>query len=273
MADNPTYQSATVATLPAGTVVAADDVSVDGTQPTAAVQFMKLVDGTPNGTKSVAAMTSAPTGTEGGLVVRNIPSGTQPVSGSVTVTGSLPAGTNNIGDVDVLTLPSLPAGGNVIGAVTQSGSWTADTELPAAAALADATGNPTAPAVAAFLELFNGTTWDRARGDIANGLDVDVTRVSGTVTTKETRSATATPANFTGSGASQSLIAANTNRLGATVYNDSGVVCYLHFGAAASSTTFTVKMVDQSYYEVPFGYTGAVNALWASGAVRVVELT
>jgi hypothetical protein len=27
--------------------------------------------------------------------------------------------------------------------------------------------------------VFNGTTWDRARGDITNGLDVDVTRVSG----------------------------------------------------------------------------------------------
>lgn len=38
-------------------------------------------------------------------------------------TTALPAGTNNIGDVDVLTLPALPAGANVIGAVTQSGTW------------------------------------------------------------------------------------------------------------------------------------------------------
>lgn len=36
---------------------------------------------------------------------------------------ALPAGTNNIGDVDVLTLPSLPAGGNTIGAVNQAGTW------------------------------------------------------------------------------------------------------------------------------------------------------
>ncbi len=40
---------------------------------------------------------------------------TQPVSG--TVTANLPAGTNNIGDVDVLTLPTLPAGTNNIGDV------------------------------------------------------------------------------------------------------------------------------------------------------------
>jgi hypothetical protein len=40
---------------------------------------------------------------------------TQPVSG--TVTANLAAGTNNIGDVDVLTLPALPAGTNNIGDV------------------------------------------------------------------------------------------------------------------------------------------------------------
>src|SRR4051812_46316897 len=38
------------------------------------------------------------------------------------------------------------------------------------------------------LHLYNGTTYDRARGDVANGLDVDVTRVQGTVTTTVTGS-------------------------------------------------------------------------------------
>jgi hypothetical protein len=35
--------------------------------------------------------------------------------------------------------------------------------------------------VQAFLSCFDGTDWDRLRGDTANGLDVDVTRVQGTV--------------------------------------------------------------------------------------------
>lgn len=39
------------------------------------------------------------------------------VDGSVSVASALPAGTNNIGDVDVLTLPALPAGTNNIGDV------------------------------------------------------------------------------------------------------------------------------------------------------------
>jgi len=67
-----------------------------------------------------------------------------------------------------------------------TGTVTVDTELPAAAALADATANPTTPLAGAALELYNGTTWDRVRGDTTNGIDVDVTRVTGTVTTSQT---------------------------------------------------------------------------------------
>lgn len=52
-----------------------------------------------------------------------------------------------------------------------------DTELPAAAALADNTANPTAPAVGSFPHVWDGTTWDRAPGTAENGLDVDVTRL------------------------------------------------------------------------------------------------
>lgn len=38
-------------------------------------------------------------------------------TGAVTISSALPAGTNNIGDVDVLSLPALPAGTNNIGDV------------------------------------------------------------------------------------------------------------------------------------------------------------
>jgi hypothetical protein len=97
-----------------------------------------------------------------GTVTANAGSGPFPVSdngGSLTVDGSvslaaaIPAGTNNIGDVDVLTLPALPAGNNnigdvdvaslpslptganTIGAVTQaSGPWSTNvTQLQGAA--------------------------------------------------------------------------------------------------------------------------------------------
>lgn len=58
-----------------------------------------------------------------------------------------------------------------------SGTFTVDSELPAAAALADAAANPTTPTAGSASLLFNGTTWDRVRGDTTNGIDVDVTRL------------------------------------------------------------------------------------------------
>lgn len=50
-------------------------------------------------------------------------------------------------------------------------------------------GNPSADGYAALdgpwvngqLQMFNGSTWDRVRGDVTNGLDVDVTRTGGGV--------------------------------------------------------------------------------------------
>lgn len=60
----------------------------------------------------VSVINSSPT-TEYGLVVRNIPSGTQDVS-----IATLPAGTNNIGDVDVLTLPNTSILATAVDATT-----------------------------------------------------------------------------------------------------------------------------------------------------------
>jgi len=84
------------------------------------------------------------------------------------------------------------------GSLTVDGTVTADTELPAAAALsADNVASPTAPAVGAFAHYFDGTNWDRARGDSTDGAlvnlgannDVVVTGNITTVTTVSTVSA------------------------------------------------------------------------------------
>ncbi|MCX6023786.1 MAG: hypothetical protein NTZ05_19075 [Chloroflexi bacterium] len=64
--------------------------------------------------------------------------------------------------------------GNMVALAAETGG-AIKTALPTAAALADATANPTAPAVGAFAHLFNGATWDRMRGDTSAGLDVDPT--------------------------------------------------------------------------------------------------
>jgi hypothetical protein len=74
---------------------------------------------------------------------------------------------------------------------------------------------------------------------------------------------------------SVSLLAANAGRLGATVHNDGTANLFVKLGATASATSFTVRIATQGYYEVPFGYTGAIDGIWsvANGSARITELT
>lgn len=119
----------------------------------------------------------------------------------------------------------------------------------------------------AFLSAWNGTTWDRVPGD-TTGLKV------------KQNAGTATLSNVAGSATSVTLLAANTARIGATITNDSSALLYIKFGTTASTTSYTVVLAGAasapfSYYEVPAGYTGRIDGIWASAAgnARVTELT
>jgi hypothetical protein len=75
------------------------------------------------------------------------------------------------------------------------------------------------------------------------------------------------------------LLALNANREGATVFNDdtatTGAVLKVALGFTASATAFTYAIPPQGYYEVPYGYTGAINGIasTATGSARVTELS
>lgn len=86
---------------------------------------------------------------------------------------------------------------------------------------------------------------------------------------------TATLSNVNASDSSVTLLAANTARLGATIVNDSTVTLYVKFGATASTTSYTVKLLAGAYYEVPFGYYGIIDGISASatGVIRITEIT
>lgn len=91
-----------------------------------------------------------------------------------------------------------------------------------------------------------------------------------------TPSTTGTLSNVSGSASSVTLLASNTSRLGATIYNDSSAILYIKLNSGAASTTsFTYKAMPEAYYEVPFNYTGAITGIWASatGSARVEEFT
>lgn len=94
-----------------------------------------------------------------------------------------------------------------------------------------------------------------------------------TVTTA--RPATNVTSSVAASISNTTILASNGTRLGATIYNDSSALMYIKLGALASTTDYTIKLFPQSYYEIPFGYTGEIDALWASatGFARVGELT
>lgn len=89
------------------------------------------------------------------------------------------------------------------------------------------------------------------------------------------KAATAAVTSPSTSTTSATLLAANVARKGATIYNDSAAVLYVKFGATASSTSFTVPLAANAYYEVPGGYTGIIDGILVSGtgAGRVTELT
>lgn len=148
-------------TAGSGTVIGTDEVTIGGTAQH--LQRIKLYDGTNGGTGAAAVTTAGAlkvdlvAHTANSVAVKVDGSAvTQPVSGTVTA---------NAG----------------------SGTFTVDSELPAAAALADNAATPTAPAVGAFGMLYDGSTWDLARGDATNGALVNLgsnndVSVSGTVT-------------------------------------------------------------------------------------------
>lgn len=100
-----------------------------------------------------------------------------------------------------------------------------------------------------------------------NFVEVDA---SGALSTKVKQASTTTTTSVASSTSNVTLLAANTARLGATIYNDSTSVLYLKLGATASTTSYTVQMIAASYYETPYGYTGQIDGIWASAAGAAV---
>ncbi len=87
---------------------------------------------------------------------------------------------------------------------------------------------------------------------------------------------TATLTNVSSSATTVSLLASNTSRKGAIIFNDSTAVLYLKFGTTASLTSYTVQIPSNGYFELPLPvFMGAMDGIWASanGAARITELT
>lgn len=92
---------------------------------------------------------------------------------------------------------------------------------------------------------------------------------------KELRTGTATCSNVSAAASDTSLLAANANRVWASIFNDSASVVYVKLGTGASSSSFTVTLMRGDYWEVPPCYTGPVNGYWqaATGSARLTEIS
>jgi hypothetical protein len=131
----------------------------------------------------------------GSVNVGNFPA-TQPVSGTVTgnqgspntAANGWPAkvtdGTNTAQVLNAAPGSDTGQSALAVRVVSQLGAGSGG---GGSAGTIDAPADNKSPTLAqhvqAFLSCFDGTDWDRLRGDTANGLDVDVTRVQGTVAT------------------------------------------------------------------------------------------
>jgi len=98
---------------------------------------------------------------------------------------------------------------------------------------------------------------------------------SGAAFVRERYAQTTTVTRVNSSASNVTLQAANNARRGLTIFNDSTSVLYLKMGATATTTSFSVKLGPDEYYEIPANYSGIVDGIWASanGAAMVTEVS
>jgi len=218
-------------------------------------------------------------------------------TGAVTVSTSLPAGINNIGDVDVLTLPNvtLASQGNpftsAIPISDNAGSITVDGTVAAAQSgtwnITNVSGTislPSGAATESTLSALNGkvTSCNTGAVTVSTALpagtnnigDVDIASLPAVVAATYS---TSTVTSVTSAATSTSILATNANRRMAILVNDSDKNAYVKLGATASTTSFSYKLTPGQTLELPIPlYTGAIDAIWESsptGSMRVTEIS
>lgn len=98
--------------------------------------------------------------------------------------------------------------------------------------------------------------------------------VTGSFSTTFDPATSATVTAVASSATVVTLQAANVERRGLTIYNDSTKILFVKLGSAASASSFSVKISSNGYFEVPSDYTGIVTGLWqaVNGSAYVTEI-
>lgn len=131
---------------------------------------------------------------------------------------------------------------------------------------------PAGTAVLGSVAALQGTLpWAVAGSVVAFQAGTQITSISGVGGISATSSVYAVLSSLT----TISVLNANAARIGATIYNAAGTPVFLKLGTAVTTSVYTTQMPTNSYYELPFGWTGVVAGISASnaGIINVTELT
>ena len=262
---------------------------------------------TQSGTWNITNITgtvSLPTGAATETTLQNIDSKiTTCNTGAVTISAALPSGNNNIGHVDIDTLPNITLAsqanpftsaipisddGNSITvdgtiAATQSGTWnltniTGTVSLPTGAAtestLSTLNGKVTACDTGSVTLASQSNPFTSALPISDNGGSITV---DGTITAEAETVSTSSVTRISASASSVTVLASNANRKLAVFVNDSDKIAYVKLGGTASTISYTYKLLPNNMLELAQPvYTGIVDAIWETsptGAMQVTELT
>jgi hypothetical protein len=93
------------------------------------------------------------------------------------------------------------------------------------------------------------------------------------VTANSPTSASVTSSAIEASITSVELLAANADRKGFSIVNNSTAILYIDLDSSASTTSYTVALGQGDLYECPINYVGVVSGIWsaANGNAQVRE--
>jgi hypothetical protein len=247
-------EATTAATLAVGTAVAAVETAIEdlGADADAAdiVYLAKLDDIIAATEATQAAVQTIDNAIAGSEMQVDI------VSGSVTAN----AGTN----LNTSAL-ALEAGGNLDDIVTL---------LTAQALLLDGLETELAAIKTAVQLIDNSISGSETQVDVVAALPAGTNNIGDVDIASTPKVTSATLENVASSATNVTLFDSNAAAKGRMIHNDSTAVLYVKFGATATSSSYTVKMASDSYYEFPEPvYTGIVDGIWASanGSARCTE--
>lgn len=204
-----------------------------------------------------------------------LPAGTNNI-GDVDIASALPAGTNNIGDVDVLTLPAIPTGSNVIGSVasitTSIVPGTAATNLGKAEDAAAASGDTGVMVLAVRQDTISsslstdgdyGSLKINSVGRLYTSATVDAALPSGT---NVIGGITSISTSVVPGTAATNLGKAIDSAVGAT---DTGVAALVQ----RNDTPATLTPADGDYTSLRVNSTGALYCYVTNGVTSIAEDT